>query len=280
MNDQRLVRQSMMIGTSWGQRIARCDLFRNACLVGLLSAVGACGSRTAGGGTDTSTDWLAACERDEDCGRGFACECGVCTTGCSLDSQCAALGSGAVCESAPMTCGGASVCAREDTFAAVTPAEEEADARSSAPSPAVSSAEHLSSEVVEPPLPESGIWETESFEDPLYLRLSLTASTAAGRVCSAQMPVPTLPEWQTYAEFFLTYGTNCENAPQILFAEQGYQIDFVIPWLGLGGPLSYTMFIQYDETQDVLQGSLRPLTGSMGLDITWTRPRTSAMNTE
>lgn len=58
-----------------------------------------CGSRVAGGGggTDTSTNWLADCDSRRDCGSGLECRCGVCTRTCHEDAECSDLSKSAVC---------------------------------------------------------------------------------------------------------------------------------------------------------------------------------------
>lgn len=65
---------------------------------GAVVTVG-CGSRVAGGGggTDTSTNWLADCDSERDCDPGLECRCGVCTRSCQEDAQCSDLSANAVC---------------------------------------------------------------------------------------------------------------------------------------------------------------------------------------
>lgn len=62
-----------------------------ACLV-----VAGCSRSHPEAGGDSSTHWLRRCGADDQCG-GLSCVCGVCSTECSASSECAGLGSNAVC---------------------------------------------------------------------------------------------------------------------------------------------------------------------------------------
>jgi hypothetical protein len=59
----------------WTRRVAS----RVALLVSALS----CGARVEGQPQESNTNWLKSCDANEQCGDGMACECGVCTRGCS-----------------------------------------------------------------------------------------------------------------------------------------------------------------------------------------------------
>jgi hypothetical protein len=72
--------------------------------LGLLSAVLGCSDPQGAG---TNTNWLRVCQSGEECG-GLACTCGRCTSACSVNADCAALGG--VCstrDSAQLQCRGA-----------------------------------------------------------------------------------------------------------------------------------------------------------------------------
>jgi hypothetical protein len=72
---------------------------------GVLVLAAGCGVETAEGqGTDTSTDWMAACDTDGECSSEAHCGCGVCTRECAGDEDCSALGQGTVCVRTPTAC--------------------------------------------------------------------------------------------------------------------------------------------------------------------------------
>lgn len=75
----------------------------------MLLAAALCACADQGGArTEGETHWLAACGSDVECGSLY-CLCDRCTVPCQSGSDCAGLGSGAVC--LPAACGAASVCA-------------------------------------------------------------------------------------------------------------------------------------------------------------------------
>ena len=57
----------------------------------LAAWVSGCNSRG-----DTQTNWLKACDSNDDCGD-FVCVCGACTLECSRQSDCASAPAGATC---------------------------------------------------------------------------------------------------------------------------------------------------------------------------------------
>lgn len=71
-----------------------------------------CGGRSVPSGTDSSSHWLASCDRDDECVSGYECLCGVCTRDCNGASECDNFGSTAVCEAVP-GCSSPSVCITE-----------------------------------------------------------------------------------------------------------------------------------------------------------------------
>jgi hypothetical protein len=109
------------------------------CWVGawLLPLCAACGAKTQDGkGTDTSTDWVRACNEDAACDDEEHCACGICTRECETDADCRALSPGAECAEAPSSCEQpGSICVADTSFAtsfawlnegpAPTPAEPE-----------------------------------------------------------------------------------------------------------------------------------------------------------
>jgi hypothetical protein len=64
----------------------------------------ACGDPPSTPNVGSNTNWLRACDTNEQCGQATACHCGTCTAQCSTDADCAAL-AGARCaaESEPAT---------------------------------------------------------------------------------------------------------------------------------------------------------------------------------
>src|ERR1041384_2064630 len=52
---------------------------------------------SGGNGSDSQTNWVAACQRDADCGAPHACQCGICTTRCSSSNECAGLPAPSAC---------------------------------------------------------------------------------------------------------------------------------------------------------------------------------------
>ncbi len=60
-----------------------------------LLLVGACNDPSAPS-VGSNTNWLKACDTNEQCGQATACHCGTCTAQCSSDADCAAL-AGARC---------------------------------------------------------------------------------------------------------------------------------------------------------------------------------------
>lgn len=86
--------------------------------VGLIAASFAiaigCGGRTEDHATDTKTNWLSSCERDNQCDNGLSCLCGVCTVGCAQNSTCETFDSEAGCFHAQCASGDG-VCALPDT---------------------------------------------------------------------------------------------------------------------------------------------------------------------
>lgn len=56
-------------------------------------------------GTDSSSHWLRACERDSECGAGLVCRCNVCTRQCEQDEACTDLAERAVCAVPEGECG-------------------------------------------------------------------------------------------------------------------------------------------------------------------------------
>lgn len=77
-----------------------------------VALVASCGGRSVPNGTDSSSHWLASCDRDDDCSNGYECLCGVCTRDCSEANDCRDLTGGAICEAVP-GCAGPNVCITE-----------------------------------------------------------------------------------------------------------------------------------------------------------------------
>lgn len=76
-------------------------------IFGVLLSASACGARSQGSGTDSSTHWLDSCTSSSQCGSSFDCICGTCTKACGSDSSCESLEAGeAIC--AESSCGGKS----------------------------------------------------------------------------------------------------------------------------------------------------------------------------
>ena len=76
-------------------RIAQCglraSLARVVCGLGwaLLPAF-ACGSPDRGPQTGSNSNWLQACESNDECGGSIVCRCGLCTADCGSDDDCGA----------------------------------------------------------------------------------------------------------------------------------------------------------------------------------------------
>lgn len=91
------------------------------CWVGawLLPLCAACGAKTQDGkGTDTSTDWVRACNEDAACDDKEHCACGICTRECETDADCRALSPDAECAEAPSSCEQpGSICVGDTSFA-------------------------------------------------------------------------------------------------------------------------------------------------------------------
>lgn len=91
------------------------------CWVGawLLPLCAACGAKTQDGkGTDTSTDWVRACNEDAACDDNEHCACGICTRECETDADCRALSPDAECAEAPSSCEQpGSICVADTSFA-------------------------------------------------------------------------------------------------------------------------------------------------------------------
>lgn len=112
---------------------------RTTLIVLSLLATG-CVAETSGGGTDSSSHWLDACEQDSDCGGALSCHCNVCTVTCDDASECSNLGATAVCASDWGSCGVNAtlrICAPEGQDAGDTPTDEpsasESDPAASSP---------------------------------------------------------------------------------------------------------------------------------------------------
>jgi hypothetical protein len=103
-----------------------------ALLLGLSSVLVNCGAKVAGPGTDTSTDWVEKCEVDNECDPDKLCGCGLCTRECTVDADCAALSSGAVCAHSTDACDRQqTICVPNTSFSWIT---EPAPTSSSTPS--------------------------------------------------------------------------------------------------------------------------------------------------
>ncbi len=68
---------------------------RGCSVLSLALTAGNCSNQS--GGTDTRTNWLAACDRSVECGGELACLCGVCTISCQDSAACAGFGDEAEC---------------------------------------------------------------------------------------------------------------------------------------------------------------------------------------
>lgn len=120
---------------------------------------GACGSRVAGGGggTDTSTNWLADCDSDRDCDPGLECRCGVCTRTCQEDAECSDLSARAVCiasTSSSSSCDADELLCLAETSSAAT-SESEGDSGSTETTNTIATGE-LVPPFVSPPTPPGG----------------------------------------------------------------------------------------------------------------------------
>jgi hypothetical protein len=58
----------------------------------------ACAKLTETPNVGTNTNWLKACDTQDECGDGKSCLCGVCTRACSGDSACGAVHEGTSCQ--------------------------------------------------------------------------------------------------------------------------------------------------------------------------------------
>jgi hypothetical protein len=104
----------------------KLDLRTAKVVLGLLAA--GCVTETSGGGTDSSSHWLDACQQDSDCSGSLSCHCNVCTLSCGDSDECSSLSANAVCTGDWASCGVdavAQICAphREDSGSTTQPTE-------------------------------------------------------------------------------------------------------------------------------------------------------------
>ncbi len=53
-----------------------------------MLVVAACNPTSGDEGTDSSTHWLDACDKDADCGAEWQCICGICAVECTTHRPC------------------------------------------------------------------------------------------------------------------------------------------------------------------------------------------------
>jgi hypothetical protein len=78
-------------------------------LFAVVALGGGCASSVSSR-SGSNSNWLESCSKDADCGGGFKCWCGTCTSPCTSSTDCTTLASGATCADSTTgsgVCGGA-----------------------------------------------------------------------------------------------------------------------------------------------------------------------------